>query len=447
MTTTLEKILPTGKSWRELWLAQNISGTNWPSSVPGGQPLVLTNAAAKRTTADGVHFIAGVATSNVKFADPYDAVNDWWVSFRFKLDQDFSSASSTDQYLVAKYVDGTNYLNIFLRASDGALVMDHTEAGGQEIIVSAETSWTAGTWYHVLCSISTTNGKRLVIDGGTAVTEAADQTAISLIADFTIGARDDGTSTEGFAGVISDVVMGNDALTTTAGSGEEARLAEGIPPSDAVNLFTLDEGRGTTANDRGSGADNGTLDSSCTWAYSGTKQAVMSIDGINDYAVSSAGVRISGDTTLVWIGKMKSTYTQTPLHRLIQIYIDGNNSLQFYGGDTGLITFRAEGSNTAKALTHTITHSIDDYIILMGTLTFGGVAGFIVNGVSVDTDTAVGRVSGDNATAYIGAANVPDTYDVSKTILAGLIESALSVQEAINLSRYFNNWLGLGRTI
>jgi len=242
--TTLNKILPAGKSWRELWLAQNIEGTHWPSSVPGGQPITLTNAAAKRTTADGVHFIAGVDTSNVKFADPYDAVNDIYASIFFTPDQTFSSASSTDMYLVSKFVDATNYWFIFLRASDGKLVMDHREGNGAETIVSAETSWAAGTKFHVLGSCNTGEGQRLIIDGGTAVTEVGNTTAISLIADVTIGARDDGTSTEGFEGVIhGQVVMGGGAdveLTTTADTGEEALSAKGIPPASAkaVNVFT-----------------------------------------------------------------------------------------------------------------------------------------------------------------------------------------------------------------
>ena len=71
----LTKIAP-GKTWRNYWAAQNIQGAHWPDSVLDGNPITLTNAAVKRTTADGVHFIAGVDTSNVKFADPYDAVND-----------------------------------------------------------------------------------------------------------------------------------------------------------------------------------------------------------------------------------------------------------------------------------------------------------------------------------------------------------------------------------
>ena len=447
----LEKILPTGKSWRELWQAQNISGTNWPSSVRGGQPVTLTNAAAKRTTTDGVHFLAGVATSNIKFADPHDAVNDLWISLRFKLDQDFSSASSTDQYLAAKYVDATNFWVVYLRASDGKLIMSHREGNGAEDIVSAETSWTAGTWYHVLVSCNTGNGQRLIVDGGTAVTQAGNQTAISLIADVTIGARDDGTSTEGFAGVIADVAMSGGAdetLTTTADTGEEALLAKGYAPSDAINLFTLDEGRGTTANDRGSGADDGTLDSSCYWDYD-VKQAVMSLDGINDYGISSAGIDPSGSTSLVWVGKIKSTYsTLGAEHFLIGLLDAGvKGMILAYDTTANNIQWRVIADsdtvvNSARSWT------IGEYLIIVGisdpTIASGQI--FYINGVSQGTPVTTTELAA-SSTIRIGSSHTPDRYSVDKPILVGLIGGALSGQEALNLSRYINKWLGLGLTI
>ncbi len=449
----LNDILPAGKSWRELWLAQNIAGTHWPSSVPGGQPITLTNEAAKRTTADGIHFVAGVDTSNVKFADPYDAVNDLYASIFFTPDQTFSSASSADMYLVSKFVDATNYWFIFLRASDGKLVMEHREGNGAETIVSAETSWAAGTRVHVLGSCNTGVGQRLIIDGGTAVTEAGNQTAISLIADVTIGARDDGTSTEGFGGVIhGSVVMGGGAdveLTTTANTGEEALLAKGIPPATAkvINLFTFDKGRDVTANDRGSGADDATLDSSCSWSY-GVRQATMSVDGINDYGVSSSGVDISGDLSVVLVTKEKAVLdANVPAGNLLYLFIDGSNRYFFqHPVSVAGINFAGNGGSGLLVANDPATPAIDTRRILIGTST-SGLLELFSDGVSKATAASIGNPSGSPATVYISSNNTLAGFGISSSVLVGLIDGALSGQEALNLSRYINNWMGLGLTI
>ncbi len=433
--------LPSGFRWRELWDFRDMNGGLVPSSVSSGHKLTATGA-TKVTTADGVHFLAGVATSNIEFADPYDAVNDWWVSFRSKLGQAFSSAESTDMYLLGKYDDGTNYLVIYLRASDGALVFDHTEGGGQEIVVSAETSWAAGQWYHVLCSISTTNGKRLIIDAGTPVAEAGDQTAISLTASITIGARDNGTSTEGVSATIADVVMGNDALTGT----EETDLSNGVKPVDAVNSFSLDEGRGTVANDKGTGADNGTLDSSCTWGFGGPQQVCAGMDGINDRLLSDSGVDISGPLTAVWVGKEKDTYegNNGPYKFYIAVDGDDNISLIHQAGINGH-RFRCEGGGVAVFASYSTLNVIDEYVIFIGTLTLAGVVELFRNGVSVATSAGAGQISPAAATFSLSlpAAN----QDISKPILAGLIDGVLSAQQVLNLTRYINQKKRLGLTI
>jgi len=436
-----EKLLPAGYRFRELWLPEQMEGdTLVPSAVKGGH--ILTNTGAKRgTTTDGVHFVAGVATSNMKFADPYDAVNDWWCSLRFKLDQTFSSGD-TDQYLVGKYVDATNYLIVWLDGADGKLKIEHREGNGAETIISAETSWTAGTWYHALASCNTTNGQRLRIDGGTAVAEAGNQTAISLIADICIGARDDGTSTEGTAGVIADVVMGNDSLS----SAEEVDLSKGIPPSDAVNFWPLDEGRGVTAYDRGSGADNGTIDSSPTWAWGTVKLSALSLDSINDYAASAAAVDVSGDLTLVWVVKMKSTYDAlVGEHFFCRIYINSTNHISLrYGSNEILFACVAAGTSVHSAIT--ARPSINDYWIMIGTIT-GGTVNVFVNGVVRDTQTGLPAITGLLGTMYLGSNQTPGNYEISKPLLIGIIDGALDAKEAKYTSRAINDMLGLGLNI
>lgn len=215
-------------------------------------------------------FEPAVDTSNIDLGAIHAAENIWMISLWFKPDALFDSSASTDQYLFGQYVDATNYLVIYLRASDGKLVFDHTEAGGQEIVVSSETSWKP-EWQHVICSLHNVNGKRMIVNGGTAVTEAGDTTAISLIANQILGARDNGTSTEGFDGAIKNVAMS----ITVLSAGDESGLLVGIVPVDATEYYPLNEGTGTIALDYGSGGNNGTIDSANTWEGTGAQASII----------------------------------------------------------------------------------------------------------------------------------------------------------------------------
>lgn len=216
-----------------------------------------------------LHFVAGVTTSNVDLTALHDAENDLWISLWFKLDEAFSSASSANQIIFGKYVDATNLLTIQLLAASGKLQFNHLEGGSEESLLSTKDSWAGGTWHHVICSLSTTSGKRMIVNGGTAVAEAGDTTAISLIANMVLGALDNGTTNTGFAGAMRDVSIGNDELT----GAEEAALLQGIVPVDATEVYKLNEGTGTTAISSGSGANNGTIDSANTWV--GTTVAIF----------------------------------------------------------------------------------------------------------------------------------------------------------------------------
>jgi len=441
--------LPYGKKWRELWLPKNINGTSLPSSVAGGHALTLTGA-AKRTTCDGVHFVAGVATSNVKFADPYDAVADWWCSFRFKLDAAFSSACATDQFLIGKYVGATDYLVVRLNATDGKLYFEHAEGGAPEDVVSAETSWLANTWYHVLVSTNNTNTKRrLRIDGGTVVEETDIATAISLVANICIGARDDGVSTEGFAGVITDVIMG----TATLSASEELVYYNGaIPvPGDVVNCFPMDEGRGTTAYDSGSGLDNGTLDSSCTWSYNETKIPTLGFDGINDTAITGATGDISGPITLVWAGKLGANYTPAAgggsASVLMMGRIDDNNMvfLQSLGGTALRGAFVIDTGS--DGISETDANEVGALSIVMITLTGPGVLSFYRDGVLQGATSAGGGLAVGGATWSLGHYPTVGQYDSSAPAIVGVIEAALTAQEVRGLSRFINEQMGLGLTI
>ena len=70
-----------------------------------------------------------------------------------------------------------------------------------------------------------------------------------------------------------------------------------------------------------------------------------------------------------------------------------------------------------------------------------------MNGVFVDSDTGVGAVSGALATAFFGSNSSPANYDISRPILVGLVDGALSADKVKVLSKVLNEQLSLGLTI
>lgn len=433
-------------TYRELWLPRGINeNASLPSSRHNGHGLTFTGA-RKGTTADGVHF-NGAVTSNINCGAIHDNAATCWISFRFKLDQPFSVAVATDQYLWGKHVDATHFVWLVLRAADGKLYFEGQDGGANDFSIAAQaggvdiTSWDAGRWYQVYASISAANDVRFRIDMGTVVT------VVSAIAypnggDFIIGDFDDPGAGTGFEGIITDFFCEeNNDLTTT----EEIALRGGVPPTTVDNEYLLDEGRGVTAYDRGVDGNNGTLDTSCTWAFSQVQQPVISFDYRNDHAQSSAGVDISGGWTFVWVSKIKTIYdTSLGTLYMTRFEVDANNYFQFVHWNAAAnIRWQVVGNGTAGTVYFTPGWAIDDYAIFLGTLSAGGRIDVFVNGSFLGSETGVGAMSGGAATAYIGASAVPNLPDISKPLFVALIDGVFTQKQALAYSRYLKNIFNL----
>ncbi len=437
----LRAILPTGFSWRELWLPEQINGLSLPSAVAGGHPLTLTNA-SKKTTADGVHG-DGSANSNINCGAIHNAEAKWWFSFRFKLDSTFVGGRG-DMYLFGKHLSDYDWIFLYLVDGDGALHFRYQFGGATAFnIKSAESSWTAGTSYHVLASISSVNAVRMRINNGVAITNA-DVNPAPNGGDVIIGHRVTATA-GGIKGVITDFYMGTDDLTAA----EETDLYNGIPPADATEIYLCDEGRGGTVYDRSVSGHNGTLRSACRWAFGSCQRPVLSLNGVSGYGQSSNGVDISGALTMVWVGKMKATYASSPLDRyLMELFIDNNNNFNLY---YNLLTHDIEVQKTTgggNAISNYSYHpAIDDYAVIIGTNDVAGVVNLHINGQFRKTSTLVNAMPGLAAIVYIGAEDSPANYDVSKPLLVGLINGALNATHVKELSRHLNDALNLGLVI
>ena len=226
-----------------------------------GEHTITVNASEKIFAPANVLKFDGSATSNVNAGAIHDAAAKLWVNLWFKLDSPFSSASATDQYLWSKRIDSPNSLAVALIQVSGQMNLRYTLASDVKInITSTQNSWNADQWYHFIASISSAEGVRLRIDNGTAVTDA-DTTAAPNGGNVVIGDLEDGFAS-GIVGTIANVVVGTDDLTI----GEENDLFNNKFPTDANNLWYVDEGTGTNIIDYGLDGDDATADSATVWA-------------------------------------------------------------------------------------------------------------------------------------------------------------------------------------
>jgi len=112
---------------------------------------------------------------------------------------------------------GDDSFNIGLDPDDGKMRFwsENNNDGGNSL-TSTTASWTAGQWYHIICTWDTTNGKRIFIDGSLEATAAGETTLMldGTNSDFYIGMYFDGTSYD-FPGRIADVVTYHEILDST----------------------------------------------------------------------------------------------------------------------------------------------------------------------------------------------------------------------------------------
>ncbi|MDD3493369.1 MAG: hypothetical protein PHZ19_07750 [Candidatus Thermoplasmatota archaeon] len=449
-------------NYRELWLAESISGVTVPSQVIGGHPLTFSAfggnnpAPSKKTTCNGVHLPGGV-NSNVDLGAQYNAAGKIWFSFRFKLDTSFAAGSPATYFLLCKRVDVNNRVFVFLNNADGKLSFRHISLtvtlftlNGKDGAGDDITSWQADTWYHVYAAIgqasgggAPSDGARFRVDNGVATT-SPDVTAIPNGGNIVLGDQVVGGG-NGFVGVGSDLFIGTGDISDA----EETSLYNGFPPRTATsNEYALNEGRGVTATDTGSALTDGTLDSACTWSFDSRKDAVIHTNGRYAIASSSAGIDCTGELTVVWVGKMKATYISPGSNKFImELSVDVNNWLAIYSPNDGTLSFATrEAAGAIHQCQAASIYTIDSYGIIIGTRSLSGVFtklyfnGSLAATRSAGVDNPVGAFTG-----YLGFSFVYSDYpDISKPIMAGLIDGVLTNKEILEYSRYLNGNLGLG---
>ena len=205
----------------------------------------------------------GTANSSIDCGAIHNASAKLWVSFWLKHDSDYTSGIGT-QYIWGKRIGAPDQMLLLFHNADGKLHWTKTVATVEVFdISSSQTSWTGGVWYYVLVSISDTVGiGRLTINGGAPVL-TADVSPAPNGGIFTIGSYAPAAATA-FKGQIQNVIVGTGDLSVD----EEADLYDGIAPTGAnapTNYWYIDEGTGTNIIDYGTGGNDGTADTACSW--------------------------------------------------------------------------------------------------------------------------------------------------------------------------------------
>ncbi len=437
-------------AYRELWLPRAINGNaSLPSSRHNGHDLTLTGA-RKGTTTNGGRFRGGV-TDNLVIAAHGDQQNKaaFHITIRFRFPEGYTVGDG-DVFLFNWDNGGFDYIRLRFETADGKIYFEQGDAAaGQEFqLVGTLTTWVAGQWYTVTARLQDTPEQELYEDG-VSVDSSSVATPIDTPAgaDIIIGSSSDGGA-DGARVVISFVLIGVGATATVAvDDADVAVLAKGFPPATAKvqYFFPMDEGRGVTVTNRGDATGDGTLDTGVAWIYGPVEQIVLSFDAVNDIARAGAGVDISGDITLVWVGKMKSTYDSIVRHRFVQLRIDADDDINlWYNNTNDKIGFIVFGGGVSVAAYYDSKPAIDDYWIMIATYTASGRIEFFVNGISVDVDTGGGIVSTTpTVTADIGGNFAAGGLEISKPLFVALIDGAFTAKQALAYSRWLKNIFNL----
>lgn len=449
-----EKLLPAGYKFRELWLPQNIiPNSSLPGSVQRGHSLTLTGAQLG-STVNGLWMRGAELITILDHADISITDNLTVVLPAFVLRGTFPSDYAADMGLM-----NLNNGAVIARLNHTTGALDfifHNVHGLADLTVSTtKVSWAANTVWQVAFTFKN-NGigvisVRLYINGVAENTSDQVDSVITVPVGNTFIGED---LTTFFTGKLQRMCLIYDTTILTAT--QLLQIYNGIPYVTNLKAYLpLDHpGRGLTLPDRSAGGNcsgtiSGTVIGPQVWDFEGhPKLAVLNLDGRNDSAFQASASNISGDISVVWAGKMGSTYSDVGNYKyFFQFYIDANNSIEIACQDTGTaITFYCRGTGIGVATSFTPTWSIGDYIIMVDTLTAAGNMQLLSNGLLVATGSGVGKISASLASVYIGRDNtgIAGRYDVSKPILVGLIDGALSINDGIKFTRNIDKQMRLG---
>lgn len=183
-------------------------------------------------------------------------VTGFWVSAWVRFDATFDSGASLVSAVYGKdNITGQDAVLLYFNPANGKLTFVFNQNNVGSIALSGTTtSWTGGTWYHIVSKWDTTDGVELWANGSREANDAGETTLMrdGTSNDFFLGNHYDPAADRPFEGNIDSVVFGSGNLTSAniawlynSGNGRElVKYSDSSPATTAgwtaLPLGTLD---------------------------------------------------------------------------------------------------------------------------------------------------------------------------------------------------------------
>ncbi len=184
----------------------------------------------------------------------------------FKPTANITSSMPSQSYSIVGRDDGSqlNEYGLLIRGSEyptsrGCLQFYISENSTYYYAISNNSSWSAGTWYHVAATIDAVTGMKLYINGVLQTITDTYSNPIPGASDISTLGRWGGLNMRYFPGRIDEVRFWNRTLTPAE---ILQKMCYWIVPANETGLvgyWKLDEGSGTTINDATTNGNNGVI--------------------------------------------------------------------------------------------------------------------------------------------------------------------------------------------
>jgi len=450
--SAIDSILPTGMFFREAWDFKSREGTVLvPTLVRGGHPLTLTNEAQLGTTTQGT-IMRGLEYWDITNNNDMNfTASNFTIFMRIKR-----QGLGALMYLLNRRDAGVDGFSLELTAGNLLQLTTYQAPAASQstnndtALATDDETYTVAVTYTTATTTSAfyLNG---VADGGAATHIDPGDTAATTTY---IGAED-ATPVNGFTGVIELVAI-YDGVATAA---EILLMHKGIIPNvvtgvagNRIRHYLVDEGKGVTLDNRGQtaatdgtyGTNGGTLE----WDWLNAKLACLSLDGVNDYAVSAANVvDMSGALSWVLVTKIKTTHDSLGTDfRLWTAFIGLGDQMLFeydgYANNRLEFTTRVAGGAYNSAYYAQVT-TIGEYAVFVGTISGSNVGQLYLNG-RIGTQSSVDAFTPVLTTFHMSSDSAGAEVNPSAHIFCGLIDGVLDHGQAHTLSRRLDQKYSLG---
>lgn len=325
---------------------------------------MVTPSSPVTDVSDNNGAVMGLSDSNNtfdSFSDGFDFTFMTWFKY-----ESLNQFNSTGTVIGRSNCCGDPRWRISINSSDQLLFeLIDDSSGGNDTYNLTGPAISKGTWYHAAAvwDDDDESGTKLYLNGvEQSVTTDGTHSAIDGFVDgsprfalakpfYAIGGSFDEAKVYNYARTAEQIVEDMNA----------GHPAPGSPVGSAYSHWKFDEGYGSTANDSGTGGNNGSLgtgDSAPAWTFSGKFDKALGFDGTNDYADMGDILDLSSsdDLTLAgWFNRDTATSDNTIIAKRngisasdagFIVYLDDANDTLIFEISDGSDEYQLESSST-----------------------------------------------------------------------------------------------------